>query len=282
MPTAKNTDGRPVWGPPVLDYAPTIGEEYEKKKEAVMKFTGNDVARTTEIMDATVEEHLLWEYWEWCSDQDDETTGSDAKQFFADLWEEVNKEQRLAFNQRAENRIYVDQKEDGTWYAYDYKLRAEAVKKRRLASGPECNTLDDICQNDDQVANKQPRREPSSTLETGFTIANSAQNSFNFEISIEEDDDPATATYSDPDSELEIEIDWSKQDDDGWPKSSARPELSMRSWSYSAKAPVLSAVLLAMSSGLHDCPLPLALYIIGRSESDRSDYLKDAPEDDVD
>lgn len=32
-----NIHSRPVWDPPVLDYTEWMGEEYEKKREAVLK-----------------------------------------------------------------------------------------------------------------------------------------------------------------------------------------------------------------------------------------------------
>lgn len=42
-----------------------IGEEYEKKREAVLKFTGYNAARTTGILDTGIELDLLIMYRNW-------------------------------------------------------------------------------------------------------------------------------------------------------------------------------------------------------------------------
>ena len=42
-----------------MDYSLLIGEEHEKKREAVLEHTGGDVAKTTDIMDVDTEEWLL-------------------------------------------------------------------------------------------------------------------------------------------------------------------------------------------------------------------------------
>lgn len=60
LPTCVRIDGRPVWEPPILDYSELIDEEEdEKKREAVMKYTGRDPARTTTIMDTFTENRML-------------------------------------------------------------------------------------------------------------------------------------------------------------------------------------------------------------------------------
>ena len=58
LPSGRNVDGRPVWEPPILDYSNLTGDEYHKKKEALMKFTGDDVARTTKLLDILDESTL--------------------------------------------------------------------------------------------------------------------------------------------------------------------------------------------------------------------------------
>lgn len=45
------TDGRPAWEPPIMDYTAPVGDIFVKKREAVLKHTGENAARTTEIMD---------------------------------------------------------------------------------------------------------------------------------------------------------------------------------------------------------------------------------------
>ena len=65
LPESRNQNGRPVWEPPVFCYDHLTGEEYEKKCESLMKYTNNDAARTTKIMDAKTEADILSMYKGW-------------------------------------------------------------------------------------------------------------------------------------------------------------------------------------------------------------------------
>lgn len=49
LPEGKNCNSRPVWEPPILDYSDVVGEVFEKKKEAVLRFTNGDVVRNDRI-----------------------------------------------------------------------------------------------------------------------------------------------------------------------------------------------------------------------------------------
>mgnify|MGYP003308253267 CR=1 FL=1 len=59
LPQGLNIDGRPVWESPILDYHDLIGEEYEKKREAVLKYFRGDVAKATAFMDDITEYNLI-------------------------------------------------------------------------------------------------------------------------------------------------------------------------------------------------------------------------------
>lgn len=65
LPESKNLDGRPVWEPPAFCYDHLIGEEYEKKRESLMKYTNNDAVHTTKIMDTKTEADILSMYSGW-------------------------------------------------------------------------------------------------------------------------------------------------------------------------------------------------------------------------
>ena len=62
LPARLNIGGRPVFEPPILDYSAWIGEENEKKREAVMKETGEDRPKTSQFMDNSIELDLLGVY----------------------------------------------------------------------------------------------------------------------------------------------------------------------------------------------------------------------------
>lgn len=102
----RNADGRPVWEPPILDHSDLIGDEYHKKREALTKFAGNDVAKTTKVLDILDEGALYrthaqgvaekaWFVWSL-------TTGDELvhHRFFANLYDNLHKDgkvMRLSF-----------------------------------------------------------------------------------------------------------------------------------------------------------------------------------------
>lgn len=69
LPEAKNADGRPLWEPPIFDYSAWIGEEYEKQREAVLKYYKGDVVKTTKFFDLDVEADLMEDYYNWINAQ---------------------------------------------------------------------------------------------------------------------------------------------------------------------------------------------------------------------
>ena len=48
LPLGRNTDDTPVWEPPVFCYSGLIGGEELRRREAVIKYTGEDVAQNYE------------------------------------------------------------------------------------------------------------------------------------------------------------------------------------------------------------------------------------------
>lgn len=54
-----------MWEPPTFDYSRWVGDEYDKTRAAVMKYTNNDVVKTTHILDVDAEHDLLEEYKDW-------------------------------------------------------------------------------------------------------------------------------------------------------------------------------------------------------------------------
>ena len=50
LPVSQNQNGRPVWEQPLFDYLRWIGDEYDKTRKAVMKWTGGDVMKPTEYL----------------------------------------------------------------------------------------------------------------------------------------------------------------------------------------------------------------------------------------
>lgn len=100
LPDAPNADGRPVWEPPVFDYSEWIDqEEYEKKREAMLKWTNGDVARTTDIMDIDTEFGLLSEYWCWAGDNAESAVNSESRQFFKGLHQELYRDCNFVFDE---------------------------------------------------------------------------------------------------------------------------------------------------------------------------------------
>lgn len=68
-------DGRPLWEPPVLRYHELIGEEYEQRRKSYLKYTNDDVVRTTEMMGASIEFDLLQLYLDWADHNVEDALG---------------------------------------------------------------------------------------------------------------------------------------------------------------------------------------------------------------
>ena len=68
LPVGKNCESRHLWETSILAYSDLIGEVFENKKEAVLKFTEENVVRTTDIMDRMVELGLMSKYADWLAD----------------------------------------------------------------------------------------------------------------------------------------------------------------------------------------------------------------------
>lgn len=90
LPDGRNCDKRPVWEPPIFDYSDFIGEVFEEKREAVVKFTNDDVVKTTEIMDKMLDRMLMGTYRVWLDDTCHAMEDPECKSFFGSLYEEVS------------------------------------------------------------------------------------------------------------------------------------------------------------------------------------------------
>lgn len=67
--TAKNSNGRPVGELPILNYSSEIGPERDaKRREAVLKYYGNDVVKATEFLDIDTEYRLIQMQMDWLKD----------------------------------------------------------------------------------------------------------------------------------------------------------------------------------------------------------------------
>lgn len=128
LPNAMNPEGRPVWEPPVFCYDHLIDEkEYEKKRESVMKYTSNNVVRTTKIMDLRAEKDVLWMYTSYLNTAivDSQPTVADSQGvgcghrenvgFYEVLWKEVFFDFENLHAECEEDDVSQLRHEDGTW-----------------------------------------------------------------------------------------------------------------------------------------------------------------------
>lgn len=69
----------------MFDSSSYIGDLFEKKKEAVMKHTKNDVAKTSKILDVLVEMKVLGEYKDWALSNLQTADNKDNMGFFDQL-----------------------------------------------------------------------------------------------------------------------------------------------------------------------------------------------------
>lgn len=118
LPAGRNADGRPVCEPPIFDYSALIGEEYDKKRDAVLKYTAHDVVRTTKIIDAVTESDLLRKYWDWMEDmeisaRDDKDAEQEA--WFKRLGDELELDMHTLDEEVNENGVELWRNEEGKW-----------------------------------------------------------------------------------------------------------------------------------------------------------------------
>lgn len=125
-----NIDGRHVWEPPILNYNHLIGNEYIKKREALLKYTQNNVSRTTEIMDIMDEMQIMWMYRNWSymnvveAEQMDK---EDRRKFFLTLYEAVNRDSEELEVEYFELGVLMRKDEEGNYVV---------VERRHLPSKP--------------------------------------------------------------------------------------------------------------------------------------------------
>lgn len=92
LPKGRNIGERPVWQPPTLDYQNLIGEKYEKKREAILKYFRKDVVKTTAFMDFDTEGEVLQMYVESLLENFDYVMAegdNESRKFFQALRDEV-------------------------------------------------------------------------------------------------------------------------------------------------------------------------------------------------
>ena len=118
---SRNIDGRPVWEPPILNYTDLIDDETNtKRREAVMQYTNNDIAKTTDIMDVYTELRLLWDYKIWAIDNSKQSQGRETSEFFETLSSDLlydesqvgNEDEKKAGGRRT---FIFGVRVDGTW-----------------------------------------------------------------------------------------------------------------------------------------------------------------------
>ena len=92
LPQGKNSNGRPVWEPPLFDYRELIGEAYEEKRKTLLSYYRNDVVKTTAFLDFDAEHQLLGMYKDLAFGEQQraqEHGDSEETEFFRDLRREI-------------------------------------------------------------------------------------------------------------------------------------------------------------------------------------------------
>ena len=111
-------DGRPVWEPPVLSYDHLIGDEYEQKRKAVLKYTNGDVVKTTEILDINDEIEILGMYLTHVSEDQllaKKEGDMEKMRFFDALQDDVWHDRREAFRRWKVGGAFHRRNDDGTY-----------------------------------------------------------------------------------------------------------------------------------------------------------------------
>lgn len=109
----------------MFSYDHLIDEEYEKRRESVMRYTKNDVVRTTKIMDLQAESDVLWMYTCYLNTavvdsqnealDDHGNSKSESVDFYEGLWKEVYSDFQELGKECREDDVMQMRHEDGTW-----------------------------------------------------------------------------------------------------------------------------------------------------------------------
>lgn len=131
LPDSKNADGRPVWEPPILEYSAIIGEEFVKKRKAMMEYTGNDVVKTTQFMDVDSEYDVLLEFETWAEDTINSASDLGTAVFFYGLYNEIVKDKDDLEDEWVAmdgGCIFVDSVDDEDAYSVQSHFRRSAER----------------------------------------------------------------------------------------------------------------------------------------------------------
>lgn len=165
-PLRLSSRGRPASEAPILNYSALIGEEYEKRRDAILKYTGGDVARTTKIMDAHAESVLLLKYLSWALTErrdareigdvetagfmdglceelyiDEEKVDAEYKALGVDHWrDEEGKWHADNWENTHRGTLEEEESDDDATLEPDGKFPPPAMEKERHALGPKDNS----------------------------------------------------------------------------------------------------------------------------------------------
>lgn len=101
-----------------LDYSKLIGEEYEKKRKAVLEYTRNDVVHTTAILDVDMEQELFGYYYIWLVEQfqaAEDTHDEGVRRFFLELQNEMGRDHQEVVREHHKLGERIYRMEDGEW-----------------------------------------------------------------------------------------------------------------------------------------------------------------------
>lgn len=126
LPLSLNVDGKHVWESPIFGYNALIDEEYEKKREAALKYTAQNCAKATEIMDLGTEFDLWRIYEDWTKLNIDEAHGDadiEKASFFAGLLDEMAIDRATVWKEYSRLGLREKKMKDGTWKFESLKSR---------------------------------------------------------------------------------------------------------------------------------------------------------------
>lgn len=134
LPHCRNSDGRPVWEPPIFDYSDMIDQDdYDRRREALLKYYLGDVVKTTKFLDLNIESRLLSRHEEWVlhearamSEKGDMEEG-----FFVGLRRELNKDEEEVRVEYKNLGIYLSK-----WWDGSYSVVEDEVSSTKILLNP--------------------------------------------------------------------------------------------------------------------------------------------------
>lgn len=166
LPSHPRSDGRPAYEPPILNYALQLDDEYQKQRDALLKYYEGDVGKTTKYLDTNVEHLLLLQYIGWVDEQKDDSSDAFKGDFWTGLMDNLRIDELEVLPEYQNLGITLCREKDGEWYVHTHGVdgrprtgsEANAIKQSTRQRGKSHHPAAEDYQPSSKVVARRPQR----------------------------------------------------------------------------------------------------------------------------